>query len=111
MGQGGINSISQKLFCSGERSRAIDLIVGSVRTHLMKTSVVLVAAFLLCLSAALVGQNASSIIEKLEKITTEKEPDWQLDRKLPSAQIVVLRWSSVVKKEEKKIMARALVSR
>src|ERR671913_2451939 len=60
----------------------------------MKKSVVLVAAFLLCSSAALVGQNTSSIIEQLEKITTEKEPDWKLDRKLPSDQIVVLRWSS-----------------
>src|SRR5918993_1966730 len=60
----------------------------------MKKSVVLVAAFLLCSSAALVGQNTSSIIEQLEKITTEKEPDWKLDRKLPSDRIVVLRWSS-----------------
>ena len=60
----------------------------------MKKSFVLLAAFLLCSSATLVAQDASSIIGHLEKVTKEKEPDWKLDRKPPADQLVVLRWSS-----------------
>ena len=94
MGEGGIDSISQNSSADSNVGRAPAVIVGPGRTHLMKKSIVFVLGLLFYSSAALVGQNASSIIEKLEKITTEKEPDWKLDRKLPSDQIIVLRWSS-----------------
>jgi len=60
----------------------------------MKKLLILVAVFLLYPSVTLTGQDPLSLIEKLEKITKEREPDWTLDRKLPTDQIVVLRWSS-----------------
>ena len=60
----------------------------------MKKLLILVAVFLLYPSVTLTGQDPLSLIEKLEKITKEREPDWTIDRKLPTDQIVVLRWSS-----------------
>src|SRR5687768_14831949 len=60
----------------------------------MKKLLILVAVFLLYPTVTLTGQDPLSLIEKLEKITKEREPDWTLDRKLPTDQIVVLRWSS-----------------
>lgn len=62
----------------------------------MKTkSILLTAAFLLCTySIPTIAQDASSLIEKLEKATKEKEPQWKLDRKLPTEKLLVLRWSS-----------------
>ena len=59
----------------------------------MKKCIALLA-LLICTSVTLVGQDPSSIIKDLEKLTGEKEPTWKLDRKLPADQIVVLRWSS-----------------
>lgn len=60
----------------------------------MKKLLILVVVFLLFPSATLTGQDPLSLIEKLEKVTKDREPDWTLDRKLPIEQVVVLRWSS-----------------
>lgn len=57
--------------------------------------IVLTTIVLLCLfSTLLKAQVSSSLIEKLERVTKEKEPEWTLDRKLPMDPILVLRWSS-----------------
>ncbi|MBC8029532.1 MAG: hypothetical protein H7Z16_05420 [Pyrinomonadaceae bacterium] len=42
----------------------------------------------------LIAQDGPSLIEKLDRVTSEKEPQWKLDRKLPTDTLVVLRWSS-----------------
>lgn len=62
----------------------------------MKTKIpILVIALWFCsYSTPLIAQDAKSLIEKLERVTTEKEPLWKLDRKLPIENLIVLRWSS-----------------
>jgi hypothetical protein len=58
-------------------------------------SLIFVAALLLCnYSSSLYAQDGLSLMEKLERVTKEKEPQWNLDRKLPGEKLVVLRWSS-----------------
>src|SRR5688572_18406293 len=55
----------------------------------------LVAAVLLCnFPTLLFAQDSVPIIEKLERVTKEKEPQWTLDRKLPTERVIVLRWSA-----------------
>jgi len=57
--------------------------------------IILVSGLLLCSHPTVVrAQTSSSLIEKLESVTQEKEPEWKLDRKLPTEKIIVLRWSS-----------------
>src|SRR5687768_4066823 len=65
------------------------------REPMKKKSVAFVTAFLLCGCATfLVAQDGQPLMEQLERVTKEKEPQWTLDRKLPSDMMVVLRWSS-----------------
>lgn len=57
--------------------------------------IIFVTVLLLCsYPALLIAQDGLSLVEKLERVTKEKEPQWELDRKLPSEKILVLRWSS-----------------
>ncbi len=60
-----------------------------------KKSIIFVAALLLCnYPTLLIAQDSLSLMEKLERVTKEKESQWKLDRKLPSEKLIVLRWSS-----------------
>jgi len=62
----------------------------------MKTkSIILIATLLLGnYSAFVIAQDGLSLMEKLERVTKEREPQWTLDRKLPVEKLFVLRWSS-----------------
>jgi hypothetical protein len=60
-----------------------------------KKLIIFVTVFLLCsYSGSVSAQDGLSLMEKLERVTKENEPQWKLDRKLPSEKLVVLRWSS-----------------
>ena len=59
-----------------------------------KTILVITALLLFNCTALLLAQSNLSLIEKLEQVTKEKEPEWTLDRKLPVERMLVLRWSS-----------------
>lgn len=58
-------------------------------------SIIFIAALLLGnYSTLIVAQDGLSLMQKLERVTKEREPQWNLDRKLPGEKLVVLRWSS-----------------
>ena len=64
------------------------------RESMKKKLVISVTVFLLCSYSLLIAQDGLSLMEKLERVTKENEPQWNLDRKLPVGKLVVLRWSS-----------------
>lgn len=60
----------------------------------MKLTIFVAALLLFGYPTLLFAQVGSSLAEKLERVTIEKEPQWKLDRKLPGEKLIVLRWSS-----------------
>ena len=63
---------------------------------MQKQLIILIVVVLLCTCPRLLmAQDGLSLMDKLERVTKEKEPEWTLDRKLPiEKKIFVLRWSS-----------------
>lgn len=68
--------------------------VALIAKSMKKKSFIMITVSLLCSFPTLLAQDGFSLMEKIERVTKENEPEWKLDRKLPSAKLVALRWSS-----------------